>query len=112
MVQQPLNWFAGWGMSLTGFLTGAILGIWFYRDDFLGGYTSFRRRIVRLGHIALAELGTINVVYALSPWPAPGTRLALAASTLLIVGGVIMPMVCFLSGWREKYRKFFPATVA
>src|SRR5438552_8440417 len=99
-------------MILAGFLSGAALGIWFYRDDFLGGYSAFRRRILRLGHIALAELGTINVAFALSPWPTPGTRLATAASVLLLAGGIAMPLVCFLSAWREQYRRLFPATVA
>src|SRR5437870_1544132 len=61
-----MNWYAGWTMILTAFVTGAILGLFFYREDFLGGYASFRRRILRLGHIALAALGTINVVYSLS----------------------------------------------
>src|SRR5437867_13429539 len=112
MVAQPINWFAGWGMILAGFLTGAALGMCFYREDFLGGYTSFRRRILRLGHIALAELGTINVAFSLSPWPAAGTRLAFAASVLLLFGGITMPAVCFLAGWREQYRRLFPITVA
>ena len=43
-------------------MTGAVLGLRFHRDDFLGGYGSFRRRIVRLGHIAMAALGMINVL--------------------------------------------------
>ena len=64
-----MNWYAGWGMILTAFVTGAILGLFFYREGFLGGYASFRRRLIRLGHIALAALGMVNLLFALSPWP-------------------------------------------
>src|SRR5947199_5905047 len=111
VVEQPVNFIAGWIMILAGFLSGAALGIWFYRDDFLGGYTAFRRRILRLGHIALAELGTINVVYSLSPWPAPGSRVASAASLLLVLGGILMPLICFLTSWRPQFRRLFPVSV-
>jgi len=111
-VPHPLNWFAGWGMVLAAFVTGAVIGLRFHRDDFLGGYTSFRRRLLRLGHIALAALGTMNVVYALSPWPTPGDELARAASWCFIAGGVLMPAVCFLSAWREHWRRWFAVPVA
>jgi len=62
-----MNWYAGWTLMLSAFISGAVLGLFFHRDDFLGGYASFRRRILRLGHIALAALGMINVLYSLSP---------------------------------------------
>ena len=111
-VSHPLNWYIGWSMLLAAFVGGAIVGIWFHRDDFLGGYTSFRRRIIRLGHIALAELGIINVVFSLSPWPAPGRQIAWAASACFIVGGLLMPLICFLTGWRQAWRRWFVIPVA
>src|SRR6185436_7615620 len=63
---HALNWYAGWGLILAAFVSGAGIGLFFHRDDFWGGYTSFRRRIVRLGHIALAALGMINLLFAIS----------------------------------------------
>ena len=57
-----LNWYAGWILVMAAFITGAAIGLRFHREDFWGGYASFRRRIVRLGHIALAALGMMNVV--------------------------------------------------
>ena len=89
------------------FITGAGIGLFFHREDFLGGYNSFRRRIVRLGHIALAALGMLNVLFSYSPWPLPATGSGAAASIGFIVGGVAMPAVCFLTGWRESYRHLF-----
>jgi hypothetical protein len=109
---HPLNWYAGWGLVLAAFLSGAALGLAFHRDDFWGGYGSFRRRIVRLGHVALAALGLMNVVYSLSPWPAPGAFDGQAASVCYLVGGIAMPAVCFLTGWKEPCRYLFPIPVA
>src|SRR5688500_11249151 len=79
MVPHPLNWTFGWALVLSAFVTGAGIGLAFHRDDFLGGYGSFRRRVVRLGHIAQAALGMLNVLYSLSPWPSPSLWQAEAA---------------------------------
>jgi hypothetical protein len=104
---HPVNWVAGWTLVLLAFLSGAVLGLRWHRDDFLGGYASFRRRVVRLGHIAFAALGLMNVIFSLSPLPAPGTTPARLASICFIAGGVLMPAVCFLTGWRAAWRHWF-----
>ena len=101
------NWYFGWALILSAFITGALIGLFFHREDFWGGYTSFRRRIVRLGHISQAALGLMNVVYGLSPWPDEARWEAGAASICFAVGGVSMPLVCFLSGWRKPLRHLF-----
>ena len=108
---HPLNWHAGWLLILAAFGTGAILGLFFHRDDFLGGYTSFSRRMLRLGHVALAALGMMNVLFALSPWPAPGHWLATAASACFVAGGLAMPTICFLTAWRRPFRHLFALPV-
>ena len=107
MLYHPLNWYAGWYLLLTAFSTGALIGLGFHRSEFLGGYGSFRRRLLRLGHIALAALGMLNVIYALSPWPEPSLWQAEAASLCFLVGGVSMPLVCFLTAWKEPFRHLF-----
>jgi hypothetical protein len=104
---HPLNWTAGWLLILASFLVGAVLGLFFHRDDFLGGYQSFPRRLLRLGHIALAALGMLNVLYALSPWPTPGDWTSSAASACFVAGGIAMPAICFLSAWRRPFRHLF-----
>jgi len=102
-----LNWYFGWGLVLSAFVTGAVLGLFFHHDDFWGGYASYRRRIVRLGHISQAALGMMNVLYGLSPWPAESLPEAGYASVAFVVGGVSMPLVCFLSGWWKPLRHLF-----
>lgn len=97
-----MNWNFGWGLLLAGFLSGAILGLGFHRADFLGGYDSFPRRMLRLGHIACCALGMLNLMVAVaghaSPW--------------LLAGGVAMPVVCFLAAWRKPFRHLFVIPVA
>jgi hypothetical protein len=106
-----LNFIAGWWLILAAFVSGAVIGLGFHREDFLGGYASFRRRLLRLGHIALAALGVLNVVYGLSPWPPDAARFASLAGLLLLGGAVAMPLVCFLSAWRESFRHLFAIPV-
>lgn len=94
-------------MILAAFASGAIIGLGFHREEFLGGYGSFRRRLLRLGHIALAALGMLNVVYGLSPRPGGGGTLAAVPGALLLAGAIAMPLVCFLTAWRAPFRHAF-----
>ena len=109
---HPVNWWAGWSLLLLGFVVGAVIGLQHHREEFLGGYTTFRRRMVRLGHISLAALGMVNILYALSPWPPPGAPGSGLASLLYVVGGVLMPTVCFLSAWSKPLRHLFALPVS
>ena len=106
------NWYFGWALVLSGFLSGAAIGLFFHRPDFLGGYDSFRRRLVRLGHIAQVALGLLNVLYGISLWPAESLWQAQAASWCFMIGGVSMPAVCFLTAWKEPFRRLFAIPVA
>ena len=104
---HELNWYGGWMLVLAAFLTGIFLGLYFHREDFWGGYSGFSRRIFRLGHIALAALGMMNVLFSFSAWPAPDTLTGNVASWSFLVGGNSMPGVCFLTSWRAEFRHLF-----
>jgi len=104
---HPLNWYAGWSLLMAAVLTGALLGLGFHRDDFLGGYDSWRRRLFRLGHIALAAIGMLNILLGLSPIPKNSL-----ASYSLFATGILMPGICFLSAWRKPFRSLFFLPVA
>ena len=108
---HPINWYAGWSLLLAAFATGALIGLFFAREDFMGGYDSWRRRLTRLGHIALAALGMLNMIYGIAPRPFPDTWQATGASTALIIGGISMPIVCFLCAWQKPLRHLFPIPV-
>lgn len=106
------NWRWGWGMILAGFLVGAGVGLFFHREGFLGGYGSFRRRVLRLGHVALVALGMLNVLFAAGSAGVGGeSGLMRAGSAGLITGGVLMPAVCFLTAWRREARHLFVVPV-
>ncbi len=109
---HPLNFTSGWILVLSALLIGIPLGLGFHREDFLGGYTSFPRRLLRLGHIALAALGTLNIVFGLAPLPAGGAAAAWPGP-LLLAGAIAMPLVCFLTAWRTPFRHafFVPVTL-
>ena len=99
---HAFNFIAGWWLILAAFITGAAIGLGFHRENFLGGYGSFRRRLTRLGHIALAALGGLNVLYGLAPVP-----VSTIPGWLLLAGAIAMPLVCFLSAWKEPFRHLF-----
>lgn len=106
------NLILGWSAMVAGALTGAAMGLFFHDERWMGGYTSFRRRMIRLGHIAFFGLGILNVLFALSVMalavPAPYDRVASAG---FAVGALTMPACCFLTAWRGVFRHLFPIPV-
>lgn len=102
-----LNLYAGWLGFLAGAVTGALIGLFFHRDDWLGGYDSWTRRLLRLGHIACFGLGLINILFALSAATLPVSAATRLGSVLLVVGMITMPLNCFLSAWKKPFRHLF-----
>jgi hypothetical protein len=104
---------AGWSGMLGGALSGAVLGLFFHKENWLGGYASFRRRLARLGHISFFGLGFLNLIFAftnqLVALPDRPARLAAGA---LIAAAVTMPACCFLAAWRPTFRHLFAVPVA
>ena len=99
---------AGWLGMLLGVISGAVLGLFFHREDWMGGYASYRRRLSRLGHISFFGLALVNFCFAfsqsISPLPAPWGTVAMRS---LMAGAVTMPLICFLSAWRKPFRHLF-----
>jgi hypothetical protein len=102
-----LNFYAAWIGIFLGLCAGAVEGLFFHDEEWRGGYSSWRRRMVRLGHISFFGIGFINLAYALSvdflaiscPYRLP--------SILLIIGAAAMPTICYLSAWRKPFRHLF-----
>jgi hypothetical protein len=107
-----VNLIGGWLGMLGGVLSGAVIGLFFHREDWMGGYGSYRRRLTRLGHISFFGLGFLNLAFAAtSVQMLPEGRWLAAASWSLIAGAVTMPVCCFLSAWRKGWRHLFPVPV-
>jgi hypothetical protein len=107
-----LNLVGGWLGMLAGVLSGAIIGLFFHREDWMGGYASHRRRLTRLGHISFFGLGFLNLIFAATAGllNLHGRSLTIA-SIGLIVAAVTMPICCFLTAWKKPFRHLFPIPV-
>ncbi len=112
METSTFSLLAGWASMLCGIIAGAIIGLFFHREEWMGGYSSFRRRMTRLGHISFFGLGFINIIFALSAksWGLPETQAQLASAGF-VLGAMTMPLCCFLTAWREPFRHLFPIPV-
>ena len=97
---------------ILGLLSGAVIGLRFHDENFAGGYASFRRRMLRLAHVAFFALGIINVVFALT-LTSTGVELRypVAASVGLGLAVFLMPLICLLSAWRKPFRHGFALPV-
>jgi len=102
-----LNLYVGWIAILAGLLAGAAIGMFFHDQQWLGGYTSWRRRMLRLAHISMVGTGLLNLAFALSVGYLEIEQTPRLASLLLVAGAATMPAVCLLSAWREAFRHLF-----
>ena len=102
---ELLNFYAAWIGILLGFIAGAIIGLFFHNKDWMGGYSSWKRRMTRLGHISFFGIAFINITYSVS------IRLfnikADYVSYLFLIGAITMPLVCFMSAYKTNFRHLF-----
>jgi hypothetical protein len=101
---HPSNWYIGWILLGLAFVSGAVVGLAFFDEDFWGGYSAFRRRTARLAHVSLATMGLVNILYGISPWPAPPGAASSLAGLCFIVGGFLLPTAFLLAGWNPSLR--------
>jgi hypothetical protein len=107
-----LNLIMAWLWIVIGFLSGMVLGLFFHREDWLGGYASFKRRMYRLGHISFFGLGAVNLLFyfTVKSFPAAGP-LAGIASWAFVVGAVSMPVCSLLMAHFPKAHMIFAVPV-
>jgi hypothetical protein len=101
------NLYAVWIGFLAGCISGAVPGLFFYQEDWLGGYPSWRRRMIRLAHISFFGIAFINLAFVLSGHLfsiESGVRIS---SYSLIAGAITMPLVCYLSAMKPFFRHLF-----
>jgi len=102
-----INIYAAWVGIFLGCVCGAILGLFFHKDDWMGGYTSWSRRMFRLGHISFFGIGFINLSFGLTVGALEIESGVFAASCLLVVAAATMPLLCFLSAIKKGFRHLF-----
>ena len=98
-----INAVAGWSLVAAGMAAGMALTPVFLRDSLAGGYASFRRRFLRLGHIACVVLGVLNILAGVGQ---------AASNVPLIVGSVGMSAGCWIAAAWERFKFVLPAFAA
>ena len=112
MDATSLNLVAAWAGILFGFLSGMVLGLFFHREGWLGGYASFRRRMYRLGHISFFGLGAVNLLFWLTAKLCTlGGAPINAASVAFILGAITMPLCCVVMAHFPKLYLIFAVPV-
>ncbi|UCC43159.1 MAG: hypothetical protein JSU65_08385 [Candidatus Zixiibacteriota bacterium] len=104
---EQMNLMAAWIGIQLGIISGIVMSLMFHREAWLGGYSIWARRLVRLAHVSYFGIAFINMSYALTvqqfhlgehgPWP----------GLLLIIGAITMPVACYLAAWRKSLRHLF-----
>ena len=98
---------AAWIGIAFGLLSGTAQGLAFHRDGWLGGYASWPRRMLRLGHISFFGIAFLNLAYAQTIFVSGPDVASTPASWSLLCGAVAMPAVCYLAAWRKDFRHLF-----
>ena len=93
----------GWCWINIGFIMGMVMGMKFKNPDWLGGYASWERRMLRLSHVAFIFLSILNIVYGheLANVQMSETLKQLG-SILIIIGAVGIPTIVFISAFYKK----------
>ena len=108
---------AAWGVMLLGILWGMVMGLFFHKAEWLGGYDSWRRRLLRLGHIACFGIGLLNLLFIVTLILVAlfkevdletSYRMVIQAGSLgWLTALFTMPTVCALSAWKKAFRHLF-----
>jgi hypothetical protein len=107
-----LNLLLAWLWILLGFLSGMVLGMFFHREGWLGGYGSLQRRMYRLGHISFFGLGAVNLLFWITMKlnPAAGALVSVASGAF-ILGAITMPLCCLVMAHFPKLHLTFAVPV-
>lgn len=105
------NLWAAWIGIFLGLASGTVQGLFFHREDWLGGYDAWPRRLMRLGHISFFGIAFLNLAYANTVALLGGDADVPAAPMLLVAGAITMPLVCYLAAWKKPLRHLFPVPV-
>ena len=109
---EKIVFIAAWAGIVLGFLVGSAMGLRFYDPQWLGGYASWPRRMLRLGHLCLVALPLLNLasLFFLEHFHLASSSVNVLLG-LLLAGQISMPLVCFLSAYKLSFRYLFPVPV-
>ena len=106
----PFTWnlALAWIWILAGFVSGAVLGLCFHKEEWLGGYGAWQRRLYRLGHISFFGTGIVNLLFFVTVAMAGLTGpLVVIAAWALLAGALTMPVACLVAASRPAFKSLF-----
>ena len=103
-----INLVVGWFWIVGGFIFGAVLGLKFHREDWMGGYASFKRRLYRLGHVSFFGLAIINLLFyfTVAILALDGACIRVA-SWCFVTGAISMPLCCVIMAHYPSLKALF-----
>jgi len=105
MADAHINLLLAWFWILAGILSGLGMGFFFQKEEWLGGYASFRRRLYRLGHISFFGLALLNLAFVFTVRSeALSGPLVMFASWGFLIGAISMPLCCLTVAIVPKLR--------
>jgi hypothetical protein len=110
-MNHDLNITVAWAGILCGVLGGAAQGLFFHADGWLGGYGSWRRRLMRLGHISFFGIAFLNLAFAVTAAQPGWAPRSVVPGLALAAAQGLMPLGCYLAAWRKPLRHAFVVPV-
>ena len=111
MKAPEINLLIAWVWILLGFASGMLLGLGIHKENWLGGYTSLKRRMYRLGHISFFGLGAVNLMFYLTAGRLGPGALLTASSWAMVAGAITMPLCCMVMAHLPRTRMLFALPV-
>ena len=103
-----INFYVAWIAMLLGLISGTIQGLFFADENWLGGYSSWPRRMLRLGHISFFGLPFIDLAFIMSADHLKLTENDFVWTGRLMISAMIsMPIICYLSAINKPFRHLF-----
>ena len=108
-IQIPqINLLLAWVGILLGFGSGFWMGLNFQKENWLGGYASWKRRLYRLGHISFFGLALMNLAFYFTVKNfSQFSRGVEIASMGFSLGAISMPICCAIMAHQPKWRAVF-----
>jgi hypothetical protein len=108
-IQVPqINLILAWVGILLGFGSGFLMGLNFQKENWLGGYASWKRRLYRLGHISFFGLALMNLAFYFTAKNfSQFSRGVEIASFGFALGAISMPICCAIMAHKPKWRAVF-----
>ena len=105
---EKANIIAAWIAILVGFFAGVVPGLFFHDEEWMGGYSSWPRRLMRLGHVSFFGIAFVNLAFAftVSHLNLSGD-LVKTSSLLFIVAQIAMPTICYGASVKKVLRNLF-----